>query len=285
MPDRSWERGLHQMIQAKEGLAVTAPNEAMARISHQEFFRRYHHLCGMSGTIMEVAGEVRRTYGLRSIRIPTHHPLRRSNDGIAIHLTSDAKHAAIAERARRLTETSRPVLIGTRTVADSEHLSQELKRREVPHTLLNARHDASEAAIIAAAGRAGAVTVATNMAGRGTDIRVDAAALDAGGLHVIAAERHESRRIDRQLFGRTARQGNVGSYEEIVSLEDQVVRLLPPWLVALARDERFARARYWLVTFAQWRASRRTARLRRDLARYERDMSRVLSFAGAGPDT
>ena len=282
MPDRSWERGLHQMIQAKEGLAVTAPNEAMARISHQDFFCRYHFLCGMSGTIMEVAREIRHTYGLRAVRIPTHRPLRRRSLGVEIHVTAEAKHLAIAERARQLLAQSRPVLIGTRTVADSEQVSQELTRRAIPHTLLNARHDASEAKIIAAAGRVGAVTVATNMAGRGTDIRVEPQALAAGGLHVIASERHESRRIDRQLFGRTARQGNVGTYEEIVSLEDQLMRTLPPRLVAVVKFRDCPLARRLVISFAQWRASRHGVRLRRDLARYEREMHRALSFAGPG---
>jgi preprotein translocase subunit SecA len=282
MPDRSWERGLHQMIQAKEGLAVTTPNEAMARISHQDFFCRYHFLCGMSGTIMEVAREIRHTYGLRAVRIPTHRPLRRRSLGVEIHVTAEAKHSAIAERVRQLLTQSRPVLIGTRTVADSEQVSEELTRRAIPHTLLNARHDASEAEIIAAAGRVGAVTVATNMAGRGTDIRVEPQALAVGGLHVIASERHESRRIDRQLFGRTARQGDLGTYEEIVSLEDQLMRMLPPRLVAVAK---FRLARRLLISFAQWRASRHGVRLRRDLARYEREMHRALSFAGAGEGT
>jgi preprotein translocase subunit SecA len=282
MPDRSWERGLHQMIQVKEGLVVTAPNEAMARISHQDFFCRYNFLCGMSGTITEVAREIRHTYGLSAVRIPTHHPLRRRSLGVQIHVAADAKHAAIAERARELLAQSRPVLIGTRTVADSEQVSKELTRRGIPHTLLNARHDASEAEIIAAAGRVGAVTVATNMAGRGTDIRVASRALTAGGLHVIASERHESRRIDRQLFGRTARQGDPGTYEEIVSLEDQLMLALPPRLVAVARFCGLTLARRLLMRFAQRRASRRGVRLRRDLARYEHETQRELSFAGPG---
>jgi len=282
MPDRSWERGLHQMIQAKEALPVTAPNESMARISHQDFFSRYHFLCGMSGTITEVAREIRRTYGLHVVRIPTHHPSRRRNLGLAIHRTAEEKHAAIAERARVLLAKSRPLLIGTRTVADSEHLSAELTRRSIPHALLNARQDAQEAEIIAAAGRLGMVTVATNMAGRGTDIRVDPRALVAGGLHVIASERHESRRIDRQLFGRTARQGDPGSYEEIISLEDQLLHAMPPRLVALVSRCPYPLAHRLLIYAAQWLASRHGARLRRLLARYEREMQHALSFAGPG---
>ena len=282
MPDRSWERGLHQMIQAKEGLVVTAPNEAAARISHQEFFRRYHFLCGMSGTITEVAPEIRRTYGVSATRISTHRPLRRRSLGIQVHLTAEQKYAAIVERVREMLAHSRPVLIGTRTVADSELVSRRLDEGGINHALLNARHDAKEAEIISRAGSVSAVTVATNMAGRGTDIRVVPAALAAGGLHVIASERHESRRIDRQLFGRTGRQGDAGSYEEILSLEDQLVSILPHRLLVLARRVDSLFAGIFLTRIAQWLASRRSARLRSDLARYETEMQRTLSFAGGG---
>ncbi len=280
MPDRSWERGLHQMIQAKEGLTVTAPNEAMARISHQEFFCRYHFLCGMSGTIMEVAREVRRTYGLSAVRIPTHHSPRRRRTGIEVHVTAEEKYAAIAQRTRQIVRQLRPVLVGTRTVADSERVSEKLTQLGIPHTVLNARHDAQEAEIIAKAGRVGAVTVATNMAGRGTDIRVDELACGAGGLHVIASERHESRRIDRQLFGRTARQGDPGTYEEILSLEDQLMRTMSWFLPAIGIRAKGGLARRILMRLSQWRANRHGVRLRRNLARYEREMQRALSFAG-----
>ena len=282
MPDRSWERGLHQMIQAKEGIAVTAPNEVMARISHQHYFTRYHHLSGMSGTVLEVADEIRRSYGVSTVRIPTHRALLRRNLGTRIHPTAVDKYRAIAIRARDLLAQSRPVLIGTRTVAESERVADELREHGIPHTLLNARHDADEAAIIAAAGRLGAVTVATNMAGRGTDIKVEPAALARGGLHVIASGRHESRRIDRQLFGRTARQGDPGSYEEILSLDDQILMTtMPHWLIELVRHRRVSVLRSWLMATAQVRASQSGVRLRRNLCRYEHQMQRALSFAGS----
>jgi len=173
------------------------------------------------------------------------------------------------------------VLIGTRAVADSEQLSEALTQQGIDHTLLNARYDAREAEIIAGAGRAGVVTVATNMAGRGTDIRVEDKALEAGGLHVIAAERHESRRIDRQLFGRTGRQGDPGTYEEIASFDDKLIAGIPSWQRAVV--ERFELGEL-LFRFAQWRSTRRAARLRRSLARHEVRTQSALSFAGSGND-
>jgi len=281
MPDRSWERGLQQMIQAKEGLTVTAPNESIARISHQDFFCRYLFLAGMSGTLTEVAPEIRKTYGLGVVRIPTHQPSRRRNLGMTVCRTTAEKRRIIIERVKACTERSQPVLIGTRAVADSEQLSEELTRQGIDHTLLNARYDAHEAEIIAGAGRTGVVTVATNMAGRGTDIRVEDKALEAGGLHVIAAERHESRRIDRQLFGRTGRQGDPGTFEEIVSFDDKLISGTPFWQRAVF--ERFELGEL-LFRFAQWRSTRHGARLRRDLARHETKMQSALSFAGSGND-
>jgi preprotein translocase subunit SecA len=281
MPDRSWERGLQQMIQSKEGLAITAPNESIARISHQDFFGRYLFLAGMSGTLGEVAREIRRTYGLDVIRVPTHRPSLRRDLGTTVCATNAEKRRIIALKVRDCTARSQPVLIGTRTVADSELLSAELEACGLAHTLLNARRDAEEADIIAKAGRAGAVTVATNMAGRGTDIKIEAEARAAGGLHVIASERHESRRIDRQLFGRAARQGDPGSFEEIIALDDRLTAGLPAWRRALAARLSLGG---WLIRFAQWRATRHGARLRRRLAQYEARMQQTLSFAGSAND-
>ncbi len=281
MADRSWERGLHQMIQAKEGIAITAPNESLARISHQAFFQRYLNLCGMSGTLREVAREIRQVYGLRTCRVAPHHPSRRRCTGVAIARDLAGKDARVIARASALSAAGRAVLIGTRTVADSERLSARLTAAGVVHRVLNARHDAAEAGIIAEAGRAGAVTVATNMAGRGTDIRPDASVKAKGGLHVIATERHSSRRIDRQLFGRTARQGDPGSYEEVLSLQDAVVtETLPGPVVALARLPLGMAG--VLMRTAQARASRAGRVLRLTLARYEEHMDRALAFAGRG---
>lgn len=279
MPDRSWERGLHQMIQAKEEIETTAPNESLARISHQAFFQRYLNLSGMSGTVREVAAEIRAVYGLNTVRIPPHRPSRRIAAGISISRSLDDKDRLVVARAAALSKAGRAVLIGTRTVADSERLSARLDEAGIVHRILNARHDEAEARIVAAAGAVGAVTVATNMAGRGTDIRLDPLVREQGGLHVIATERHNSRRIDRQLFGRTARQGDPGSYEEILSLQDDVlVSHLPPALRRLASLPLGLRRA--VMRLAQARAGLAGKAVRANLTRYEARMDQALAFAG-----
>ncbi|NBZ86768.1 DEAD/DEAH box helicase [Stagnihabitans tardus] len=283
MKDRSWERGLHQMIEAKEGVAITAPNETIARTSSQTFFPRYLRLCGMSGTIGEVRHELRRVYGLDYAVIPTRLPSRRAHLGVVVHETADQKRRDVARRAARAAAEGRAVLIGTRTVSDSEALSLVLAEEGVAHQVLNARQDAEEAAIIAGAGAPGRVTVATNMAGRGTDIALPAQVVAAGGLHVIATERHDSRRIDRQLFGRAARQGDPGSCEEVLSLEDDLPRrFLPKWLRHILTRPGLGWLADRALARAQARADRRTARQRIDLARMERYLAERLAFAGAG---
>lgn len=279
MPDRAWERGLHQMIQAKEEIAITAPNESLARISHQAFFQRYLNLCGMSGTMREVAGEIRRTYGLNTIRIPPNLASRRRSHGVVIVRTVAEKDRLVVRRAGALAKAGRAVLIGTRTVADSERLSARLDEAGIAHRVLNARHDEVEAGIIADAGHVGAVTVATNMAGRGTDIRLHPQVRESGGLHVIATERHASRRIDRQLFGRTARQGDPGSYEEILCLEDDIVlHHLPKPLQRLAALP--IGVRRAVMGLAQANAARAGKMLRSNLTRYEAHMDQALAFSG-----
>ncbi len=223
MPDRSWEAGLHQMIEEKEECEQTGQNQTIARISYQRFFSRYLKLSGMTGTAKEVAGELWNTYGLAVHQVPTNKPSRRDYEKIVIYYTQEEKWQAVVDDTLSKQLLKRPVLIGTRTVKDSEHLSELLKLRQCSHQVLNARFNEQEAEIVAAAGKAGCVTVATNMAGRGTDIKLDAAAELAGGLHVICCEKNDSRRIDRQLAGRSARQGDPGSYKVICSIEDDGV--------------------------------------------------------------
>jgi preprotein translocase subunit SecA len=224
MPDRSWEGGLHQLIEAKENCAITERNRTLARITYQRFFRRYLHLCGMTGTAFEVAGELRAVYGLRVVRIATNRPLKRMNCGTRIFSTAEGKWSAVVESVREVARHRRAVLIGTRSVDASEHLGKLLLREGLQPVILNARQDHQEAKIVADAGQPCRVTVATNMAGRGTDILLHPDVKAKGGLHVVLTEFHESRRIDRQLFGRSGRQGDPGSFESIVALDDELFR-------------------------------------------------------------
>jgi preprotein translocase subunit SecA len=228
MPDRSWERGLHQLIEAKEGCELTARRDTIARLTYQRLFRRYLRLAGMTGTGAEVAGEIRSVYRLKTLRVPLHRPSRRIVLAPTVCATLDEKWRRVADAAERIAAVGRAVLIGTRSVHASEQVSAVLAARGIAHVLLNAKQDEAEADVVARAGQAGAVTVATNMAGRGTDIELDAQVHERGGLHVILTEFHESRRVDRQLFGRAARQGDPGSCEAIVSLEDEIFTLCAP---------------------------------------------------------
>lgn len=228
MPDRNWEGGLHQMIELKEGCEMTGDKETLARISYQRFFRRYLNLAGMTGTGSEVRKEIRNVYGLDVFRIPPEQRIQRKVASDYVSLSVADKWQAVVLRILELHESGRPILIGTRSVEASEHLSALLDVHDVTHELLNARQDQREAEIIGEAGKKGMVTVATNMAGRGTDIKLDDEVRALGGLHVIMTERHESRRIDRQLFGRCGRQGDPGSVETFISLEDDLVTINTP---------------------------------------------------------
>ena len=223
MPDRSWEAGLHQMIEEKESCEQTGQNQTIARISYQRFFSRYLKLSGMTGTGKEVAGELWSTFGLSVQQVPTHKPSRRVYESPSIYYTHEEKWQAVVDDVLTMQAQHRPVLVGVRTVMDSEYISGLLALTECNHQVLNAKHHEEEAQIVKLAGRAGCVTVATNMAGRGTDIKLDDEADQAGGLHVICCEKNDSRRIDRQLAGRSARQGDPGSYKVICSIEDDAV--------------------------------------------------------------
>jgi preprotein translocase subunit SecA len=289
MPDRSWERGLHQLVEVKEGVTLTLRTQPLARISHQRFFRRYLRLAGMTGTAREVRGELAAVYRLLVVRVPTHRPVVRRGLPDRILPTAEAKWAAVVDRIARVYQAGRPVLVGTRSVAASEHLSGLLAARGLPHEVLNARQDRREAEIVARAGEGGRITVATNMAGRGTDIRLGPGVRARGGLHVIATERHEAGRIDRQLFGRCGRQGDPGTHEAVLSLVDEVVvvhghRVLvrfTSWLLTAGLPGATALAA-WHVRRAQRRAERRCSRERRDLLRHETDLEAALAFAGRG---
>jgi preprotein translocase subunit SecA len=287
MPDRSWESGIHQLIEAKEHCAITERRKTLAQITYQRFFRRYMHLCGMTGTAIEPAGELYGIYGLRVVRIPTNRPLRRTNSGTRVLPTAELKWNAVVKSAYSAARTGRSVLVGTRSVEASEHISQLLCRAGLEPVVLNARQDREEAEIIARAGQPGRVTVATNMAGRGTDIQLHPAVRDAGGLHVVLTEYHESRRIDRQLFGRAGRQGDPGSYESIVALDDELFRRFAGdrllRLVAKAVHPAqpipavIGRA---LRSYSQRAAERLHGRARRTALAEDLRVNRMLGFAG-----
>ncbi len=283
MPDRFWNDGLHQMIEAKEGCAPSGRRQSVARITYQRFFTRYRHLCGMSGTLAEVSRELATAYGVGVLRIPTHHRGRRRMLPTEVLPSADAKWHAIAGHAAALARDGRPVLIGTSSVAASERASRLLAGRGVAHNLLNAAQDAAEAAIVACAGEAGRVTIATNMAGRGTDIRLAPGVSERGGLAVILSDRHDAARIDRQLAGRGARQGDQGSFMQVLSLEDALLDPLrghAPGRLLLAGARLNRRIACALFTLMQRRAERRHRLVRRELMRLETRTQGSLAFAG-----
>lgn len=285
MPDRSWERGLHQMVEAKEGLEISGRQETLARISYQRFFRRYLRLAGMTGTAREVAGELWSVYRLDVVRVPTNRRSARRQHADSIHSTSAEKWRTIAARVRELNGAGRPVLVGTRSVADSEHLSRLLDDGGIPHSVLNARQNQAEAEIIAQAGQPHRVTVATNMAGRGTDIKLAEGMAEAGGLWVIASERHDARRIDRQLFGRCGRQGDPGECQAIVSLDDDLIRGVFGKLLNRIRPAG-GKVPHWLgralFGWAQRTMQRRHSEIRRRLLHSDDNLQDLLAFSGRG---
>ena len=221
-PERSWRDGLHQAIEIREGISMSPEKSSEGRVSRQHYFQHYDQLCGMTGTATGNEFEFREFYGLQVVKIPTHRPCRRRQDPSRFFSDGPSRDAAIADEVCRLHGSGQPVLVGTRTIRHSRQLAARLEAVGLPHAVLNGVQDEDEAAIVSRAGRARAVTIATNMAGRGTDIKPDARAVEAGGLHVIAAEHNTSRRVDRQLAGRAARQGDEGSVQFFVSADDEL---------------------------------------------------------------
>ena len=225
LPGRRWSDGLHQAVEAKEGVEIEKESQTLATITIQNYFRLYKKLSGMTGTAETEAREFKDIYKLDVVNIPTNKPVRRVDGNDQIYRTQREKFKAIIADVAKRHEKGQPVLLGTVTVDTSEILSRMLKLAHIPHEVLNAKNHAREAEIVSLAGRKGAVTIATNMAGRGTDIKLGEGVTELGGLHVIGSERHESRRIDRQLRGRCSRQGDPGSSQFFISLEDQLMRL------------------------------------------------------------
>ncbi len=270
---RQWQLGLHQAVEVKEGLEPSERRHTAARVSYQRFFARYRSLAGMTGTGWEVAPELWRAYGLRVVRVPTHRPIARLERSDRTFTSEHAKFADVARAAKQAHGKGQPVLVGTRSVQDSERVAKLLGEEGLECQVLNARHEAQEASIVERAGRMGAITVATSMAGRGTDIKLDDDARDAGGLLVLAVERHHERRVDRQLFGRSGRQGDVGEAVAFVSLEDEmVVRYgLAPlrWLARVAPGSLRASLTRVLVRQAQRAATRRWMLIRDEASKID----------------
>jgi preprotein translocase subunit SecA len=225
MSGRRWSDGLHQAVEAKEQVEIERETQTLATITIQNYFRLYHKLAGMTGTAETEASEFLDIYKLGVVVIPTNRPVARNDMNDSVYKTRREKYNAVVKEIKEIHGKGRPMLVGTISVEVSEHLSRMLKREGIIHSVLNAKYHQQEAEIVSRAGQRGAVTIATNMAGRGTDIKLGSGVAEAGGLHVIGTERHEARRIDRQLRGRCARQGDPGSSHFFISLEDDLMRL------------------------------------------------------------
>jgi preprotein translocase subunit SecA len=291
---RMWSRGLHQLVALKEGLAPPQENETLTQTTYQRFFPRYLRLCGLSGTLFEARHELLAIYGLPVARVPLRSPSLRQGGPVQVLATAEQKWARVLERVRAMHAQGRPVLVGTDSVADSEHLAAALQAAGLPHRVLNARQDARqdayEAEVIEQAGARGAITVSTHMAGRGTDIPLGEGVNELGGLHVINCHLHAARRVDRQLHGRCARQGMRGSFERIVSLEDE-----PFGRAYSAAPLRLLRSRAALtgilgrvtaglcVRWAQHRFEARERRARWAMLRHDSWLAKGLAWAGGHP--
>ena len=225
MPGRRYSDGLHQAIEAKEHVEVKRESMTLASITFQNFFNKYDKKAGMTGTALTEEQEFRDIYGMDVVEVPTNRPIQRIDHDDAVYKTKNEKYKAVVEEVKKAHEKGQPVLVGTIDIDISEHVSKLLRREGIEHNVLNAKFHEKEAEIVAEAGKHGAVTIATNMAGRGTDIKLDEDARAAGGLKIIGTERHESRRIDNQLRGRSGRQGDVGESQFFISLEDDLMRL------------------------------------------------------------
>ncbi|MEM9549611.1 MAG: translocase [Pseudomonadota bacterium] len=284
MPDRNWSDGLHQMVELKEGLEMTEARETLSRMTYQRFFRRYQLLGGMTGTAQDAAWELWSVYRLAVAKIPTNKPDIRKRGPDRVFRTDDRKWDAIAKRVAQLHEQGQPVLIGTRTILASDIASDRLTAAGLEHQVLSADQDANEAAVVARAGQKGAIMVATNMAGRGTDIKLGQGVKDLGGLAVLISERHDSRRVDRQLEGRCGRQGEPGFMEAWLGLEDDLMTGpdARKWRIVASVISRLfgARAAGFCIRARQRQTERAHALARKDLMRQDRQLGDVMAFSG-----
>jgi preprotein translocase subunit SecA len=287
-PGRMWSKGLHQLLEIKEGCPPSGEMETIAQITYQRFFPRYLHLCGMSGTLAEAADEFRSVYALSIARVPLRRPSRRVRLPLRMFRTREEQWQATVARARELVAAGRPVLIGTDSVADTDQVSYRLAAANIEHRVLNARDDEQEASIVARAGHAGQVIVTTNMAGRGTDIPLGPGVAERGGLHVICCQHNDSARIDRQLHGRCARQGDPGTVETILCADGLLIgRHLPGWIVRSVTSHGGGKPLPpWLGALLAWvpqkLEERRQRVQRRILLQQDAQIEGRLSFAGRG---
>jgi preprotein translocase subunit SecA len=289
MPDRHWRDGLHQAVEAKERVPINVQSDHAAQITYQNFYKLYKKLAGMSGTLMPNFREMRRVYRRWVSKIPTNRPVVRTANADAVYPTEAAKFDAVVAQVQEMMKRGRPVLIGTRTVEKSEKLSKLLTAVGIEHRVLNARQDQHEAEVVAAAGQMGRITVATNMAGRGTDIKLGEGVAANGGLHVIGTERHEAERIDRQLAGRAGRQGDPGSAQFFLCLEDNLLEGLGTARQrSLGNLGKSGATRPWsffrpLFRKSQKRLERKHYRQRLDLMNYDKHRQEMLQDLGADP--
>lgn len=282
---RQWTSGLHQAIEAREGVSVTAASEPRALLTIQEYVHQFEHVSGMTGTAAEVRREFRSVFGLRVLPIALHRPSQRQRWPDVACLNRNEKFNALLAEVRQLSRMGRPVLIGTRTVQSSYELSRQLTAHGLPHVVLNALNPELESPIIAEAGRPGQITVATNMAGRGTDIRLQGEAAHRGGLHVIGSELHSASRIDRQLMGRCGRQGDPGSFRQYLSLDDDTLKEAwqPDQVARLQRQCRTSRAVEKCLRAAQRELEHQATIRRVRLCRQQHRRADLLRLLGLDP--
>src|SRR6187401_3859667 len=276
MEGRRWSEGLHQAIEAKEGVSIREENVTLASITLQNYFRLYEKLAGMTGTAKTEEKEFVEIYNLNVVEIPTNRPVARADENDFIFKTPEAKFAAVLEDIVERHESGQPILVGTIAVETSEYLAELLKRKGIPHNVLNAKEHEREGEIIKDAGVKGAVTIATNMAGRGVDIKIDDEVRSLGGLYVLGTERHEARRIDNQLRGRSGRQGDPGATRFYLSGQDQVMRLFATgamdWVMGKALPDDVpleAKMVSKAIERAQNTVEQRNAEVRKNVLKYD----------------
>lgn len=287
MPDRTWRDGLHQAVEAKEGLEVQPPKATFARVSFQRFFRLYGKLAGMTGTGIEARNEFWQVYRMPTVKIPTHRPCIRKQPADAAFRYKSQCMRALIEEIKQTHATGQPLLIGTRNIDVSEEIGRALEALGIEHEILNAVRHEAEANFVLQAGQKGRVTVATNMAGRGTDIKLGRGVAELGGLKVLACERNEASRIDRQLFGRAGRQGDPGSAQAYIAIEDYIFeRYASKRLCQLARSwvGQDGKVNPWLARLITWRAQSRARRIaqgqRKSVLKHDDWLDEFLGFAG-----